>query len=324
MNMTRLRTAAAAAAALALVGGAWWVWRARSADERLAEPFLYRGTRRYLNTPAHWLRYRVTRRLETGFGRINALAVGEGDAILAAAGAQIIRMGEDGRVTARWTAGGDVRCLAAASGRVFAGVANRIEIRAADGEGVFPRIVFASNAVITAIAAGGPDLFVADAGNRIVYRCDPSGPVRGRIGAKAPGRDTGGFVVPSPYFDLALAPDGLLRVVNPGRHRIEAYTTAGDLEFAWGGGSPEIAGFCGCCNPSHIALLPDGGFVTSEKGLRRIKVYDPQGALRGVVRGTDALGEGPEPWAVAADSRGRIYAGGPESGVIERFEPAGE
>jgi len=28
-----------------------------------------------------------------------------------------------------------------------------------------------------------------------------------------------------------------------------------------------IADFFGCCNPAHLALLPDGRFVTSGKGI---------------------------------------------------------
>ena len=67
-----------------------------------------------------------------------------------------------------------------------------------------------------------------------------------------------------------MASDGLLRVVNPGRHRIEAYTFDGDLEFSWGKVSVGIEGFCGCCNPVNFAILSDGSFITCEKGLTRV------------------------------------------------------
>ena len=62
--------------------------------------------------------------------------------------------------------------------------------------------------------------------------------------------------------------------MNPGRHKIEAYTFDGELETSWGTPATTIGGFSGCCNPTHIAMLPDGSFVTSEKGLARVKVYD--------------------------------------------------
>ena len=87
-----------------------------------------------------------------------------------------------------------------------------------------------------------------------------------------------GFIVPSPYFDVAVAPDGLLRVVNPGAHRVEAYTFDGHLELSWGKRGMGIGDFCGCCNPSNIAILPDGRVVTAEKGIPRVKVYSASGS----------------------------------------------
>ncbi|MBM3243119.1 hypothetical protein FJZ31_43220, partial [Candidatus Poribacteria bacterium] len=47
--------------------------------------------------------------------------------------------------------------------------------------------------------------------------------------------------------------------------------------------SMDIDGFCGCCNPVNFAMLPDGRFVTCEKGLPRVKIYDADGTFSGVV-----------------------------------------
>ena len=63
-------------------------------------------------------------------------------------------------------------------------------------------------------------MFVADAGRRIVVRYDLEGNFVNEIGRKDEKRNIDGFVIPSPYFDIAVAKDGLLRVVNPGEHRI--------------------------------------------------------------------------------------------------------
>ncbi len=111
--------------------------------------------------------------------------------------------------------------------------------------------------VLTSIAVSKDHVFVADAGNRLVIHYDTEGKILNYIGKKDNDRNIPGFVVPSPYFDLAVAPDGLLRVANPGRHRIEAYTFDGDFEFAWGKPTARIEGFCGCCNPVNFAMLPD-------------------------------------------------------------------
>ncbi|MBU4493955.1 MAG: hypothetical protein KJ874_01485, partial [Acidobacteria bacterium] len=76
---------------------------------------------------------------------------------------------------------------------------------------------------------------------------------------------------------------------------------------SWGEASMDIEGFCGCCNPSHFAVLPDGSFVTSEKGIPRVKIYDRLGRLASVVAGPDRFDEGTKGLDTAADADGRIY-----------------
>jgi hypothetical protein len=174
--------------------------------------------------------------------------------------------------------------------------------------------------VLTSIAVSKDHVFVADAGNRIVVHYNTAGEILNYIGKKDNPRNIPGFVVPSPYFDLAVAPDGLLRVANPGYHRIEAYTFHGDLEFAWGKPTMRIEGFCGCCNPVNFAMLPDESFVTCEKGLLRVKVYDPDGSLKAVVAGPGQLAEegtcqvctspakcGSGGFDLTTDNKGRIF-----------------
>ncbi len=178
----------------------------------------------------------------------------------------------------------------------------------------------AENALLTSLAVDKHHVFVADAVNKVVLRYNRQGNLLKRIGKKDEHRNIPGIVVPSPYFDIAMADDGLLRVVNPGRHWIEAYTVDGDREWAWGKAAVSIEGFSGCCNPVSFAILPDDGFVTAEKGLVRVKVYDADGEFVGVVAGPDQLGwldplricQTPEQCSVkgfdlAVDPKGRIY-----------------
>ncbi len=188
-----------------------------------------------------------------------------------------------------------------------------------------------ADAVLTSIAVQRNDIFVADAGNRIVYRYDTTGKIKNSIGRKDQARNIPGFIVSSPYFDLAVASDGLLRVVNPGRHRIEAYTFDGHLEFFWGKFSPNIEGFCGCCNPVNFAMLKNDGFVTCEKGLTRIKIYDADGLFVGVVAGPDQFVEHDRLCGeksadcttggldVAVDGTGRILILDPNLGMVRIF-----
>ena len=175
------------------------------------------------------------------------------------------------------------------------------------------------NAWITGIAMTDKYIFIADAGQRIVWCYDPDGNFIRRIGDKNREKNIPGFVVPGPYFDLAMAPDGLLRVANPGNHQIEAYTVKGDREFAWGKFGNRLEDFAACCNPVSFAILKNGDIITCEKGVARVKIYDTFGKLKGFVADPKQLADVPLSVAsktekiqrygfdVAADDAGHVY-----------------
>jgi hypothetical protein len=192
-------------------------------------------------------------------------------------------------------------------------------------------VVPQKNAILSSIILNEGLLLCADAANGLIYRYDLQGDLVNIIGEKDPQKeDHTGFVIPSPYFDIAMASDGLLRVVDPGRHVI---TLDGHREWTWGKASPKVDGFSGCCNPVNMAILRDGSFVTAEKGLVRVKVYDAEGQFVGVVAGPDQLEwQGPlqvcdtpeqcqsRGFDVAGDETGRIYVLDTVKNVVRIFE----
>jgi hypothetical protein len=211
------------------------------------------------------------------------------------------------------------RCMALAEKQLYIGTRDRIVIADRRGKVLANWPSLGENALITGIDLDDEHVYIADAGQRIVWCFDRKGRFIRRIGDKNLEKDTPGFVVPSPYFDLAMGPDGLLWVANPGRHQIEAYTVKGDREFAWGKFGNNLDDFTACCNPVNFAILGDGSFVTCEKGIIRIKMYDAGGMLKGVVAGPEQLtggtwsiSETPEQrqrvrFDVAADAAGHVY-----------------
>ena len=267
------------------------------------------------------IRYEETSAIATRFEEPRGLAVGTQDRIFVA-GDRAVRVFDGGGARAAEIILGEApRCLTVAEdGTVYVGMRDHVEVYAPGGTRKARWESLGEDSCVTSIAVTGDDVFVADAGNRIVLWYDSSGRLVGRIGQRDESRKIPGFVVPSPYFDVAVGPDGLLRAVNPGGFRVEAYTFGGDLELWWGKPSTEIKGFSGCCNPAHFAILPDGGFVTSEKGaLRRVKVYDAAGEFECVVAGSEHFGEGTKPFDVAADSKGRVLVLDVESKVVRIF-----
>ncbi|MDF1576335.1 MAG: hypothetical protein P1P86_14190 [Bacteroidales bacterium] len=176
--------------------------------------------------------------------------------------------------------------------------------------------------VITNLAVKEDRLYVADAGNRRIVIYNREGEQTGVFEGKAESDAGHGFIVPSANFDLAVNSFGELWVVNPGKHALENYSDDGRMRGFWESMSFEIDGFLGCCNPARITTLTDGSFVTSEKGLVRIKIYDQSGTLRSVVAPPDLFngedGEAPE---VCADEHDVIYALDFEKDMVRVFEP---
>ena len=189
-----------------------------------------------------------------------------------------------------------------------------------------------TNAVFTSVAVFGDYVFVANAGGRVVLRYDSSGKLIDRIGERDQAKNIPGIIVVGPYFDLAVASDGLLRVANPGSQSMEAYTFDGDLELSWGKASNLIDGFAGCHNPVNFAILPDGRFVTCEIGLPRVKIYSADGVFESVVAGAELFPKSEEPLIlegkadfrnrgldVAVDSQGRILVLDPGEKLVRIF-----
>jgi hypothetical protein len=144
--------------------------------------------------------------------------------------------------------------------------------------------------VLTSLAVASDDVFVSDAASRQVWHFTTDGQLAGQIGQPDPARQLPGFIVPSPFFDVAIGTDGLLYIANPGAQQITTYSYEGDLGGAWGTSGSGLSDFFGCCNPAHFAILPDGRFVTSEKGIPRVKVYSAQGQFECAVAGPEQLG----------------------------------
>src|SRR5262249_17785106 len=151
-------------------------------------------------------------------------------------------------------------------------------------------------------------IYAADFGNKAVYHLDKEGKVIGQLGEKGPVAGIGKYEVPSPYFDVAIDPQGRPWVAHVGKQRLESYKEDGSLDTTWGKQGNNLQGFSGCCNRSHIAIRKDGSFVTSEKGLVRVKIHKADGELLGVVAPAKDFQKDLHGIDLAVDSKDRILA----------------
>jgi hypothetical protein len=283
---------------------------------KVANPFAY-DVSRFLTTDPKLIRYEQKRTFATPHPSPRAIALGPNGNLFIAAGKYVSEVKPDGTLIGEFALTEEARCLVVADDAVFVGSRERIEHFDLKGlrRGAWEKP--AAKSYFTSLAVGVNDLFVADAGQRLVLRYDRLGKLVARIGERNKERNIPGFIVPSPFFAVKLGADGLLRVTNPGRHRVEVYTAAGDFELAWGRAGAAIEHFCGCCNPTNLALLSDGRVVTFEKGIPRVKVHGADGAFESVVAGAESFAEnakvcGPNDCTLGgldgvADATGRIY-----------------
>ncbi len=174
---------------------------------------------------------------------------------------------------------------------------------------------------ITNMAGNGEKVYVADAGNRKVIIYNQEGEFLGEFEGKSESEAGHGFIVPSANFDLVVNDFGELWVVNPGKHAMENYSDEGRLQGFWENASFDIDGFLGCCNPARIAVMDDGSFVTSEKGMVRIKIHDQSGQLLSVVAPPRLFSEEGKAPDICCDEKGVVYALDFDRNAIRIFEP---
>lgn len=208
---------------------------------------------------------------------------------------------------------GKITSLSVYGDTVYGATTELILLYSRDGKLLEEWGPFEDNSIITSIAANKSFVVFADAGNKMVFVLTKDGRVKSMIG------QTGEkFIIPSPYFDVAIAENNTLFIANPGNRRIETRSIDGSLIGYFG--SPGLApgAFCGCCNPSHFALIP-GRFITAEKGLNRIKILDDKGEFVEFVS-SDNKFTASIPLDVASTDGKTIYAANPADSKLYVFK----
>jgi len=307
---------------ISVLGIIYFGYRALSENSGVNEdnPFEY-NIESFKESGAELLHYSEINQIPLGFQHISGIAIGLDGNIYVTGDKSILIIDNKAQAQSNISTSETAHCIAVdENGDLFLGMNDHIELYDPEGTKKAQWESPGDEAIITSITTSKEYVFVADAGNSIVWKYDKSGNILLRIGEKNEDKEIPGFIVPSPFFDVSIDPDGFLWVVNPGRHSLENYTFDGDLRSSWGEFSMEIEGFCGCCNPIHIAVLDDGKFITSEKGIARIKVYNRLGNLESVVAGPDQFMEGTKGLDLAKDSGGRIYVLDPRKRAVRIFE----
>ncbi|MFN8255471.1 MAG: hypothetical protein U0W24_07270 [Bacteroidales bacterium] len=265
--------------------------------------------------------YAETRQLEMQENNLYGIAIDKDDNVFVSAGSKILLFNNRLEKLKTFSSTDKVLCMATGDkGLVYLGCKNHIEVIDTTGNLVKKWDIIDGIPFITSIAVDKTSVFAADAGNKVIHQFNLQGEKINEIGKKDPERGIPGLFIPSPYFDVLIGTNGEVIAINTGRHSFEFYTQEGDLVKTFNKTSMSIEGFSGCCNPSNVAILSDGSFVTSEKGIERVKIHGPDGEFKCIVASPDQFKPGTKGLDLAVDSKDKIYVLDPEKKMIRIFE----
>ncbi len=204
-------------------------------------------------------------------GKLDAVAVSANGDILTGGDAFVSCYSPD--LKTKWTLKmpSRITALSADGDTIYAASAELIYLISTGGKILNEWGPYEANSIITSISASGAHIAFADAGIKRVFILNKKGEVVSMVG-----QSDNRFIIPSPYFDVALFSGNLIFIANTGNRRIETWTTDGKFLEQFGEPGTAPGAFCGCCNPAHFTVVPQG-FVTAEKGINRIKIVDQYG-----------------------------------------------
>ncbi|MFA9388411.1 MAG: hypothetical protein ACERKD_01300 [Prolixibacteraceae bacterium] len=262
--------------------------------------------------------YKESRQLKVELDEHAGLATFDGNIYLAS-NQTLMVISPDGSKISEFTIQPDARALAVNDKSIAVAYKQIIENYNLVGTLMSTTEVISDSSYFTSIVFWNNKTLVADAGKRRIYEFD--GPnlideMEGVSGAK----NLHGFIIPSPYFEVAVNNNDQLWCTNPGMHALQQYNEKGDLVDSWDKASLDIDGFNGCCNPAQFTFLPDGRFITSEKGMPRLKIYTKNGELESVIASPSKF-EGNQHAAEVATIGETVIALDFDRKMIRIFEP---
>ncbi|MGB4293397.1 MAG: hypothetical protein WBJ37_11030 [Bacteroidales bacterium] len=207
-----------------------------------------------------------------------------------------------------------VTALSADDDKIFAAVNGKVLLFDYKGNLSEEWGPYMSDSYITSLSSNDKYVVIADATNKSVIISDKYGAVQYIISG-----ETGNFILPSLYFDAHIDSRDLLYTANTGRKRIEKRKIDGAIINWFGDSGSDANSFCGCCNPSHFALYENGYFVTSEKGINRIKILDEKGKFIEFVSNKNSFAPG-VPLDIDVGGKDLLYAANPYDSKIYVFK----
>lgn len=287
--------------------------------ELTSNPYEY-SVDNYKHIDADEFCYELGAEIIADFNNLNAISIDFEDKIFIADSNTVHVFNKKLEAISKFNIESEINCIYSGDkGRIYLGIGDHVEVWSMEGKRLEVWDPFDEKSIITSIISTDLFVCVADAGKKLLLLYDHQGILIKEMGKKDGLERKLGFVIPSPYFDVDVSREGHFWATNPGMHSLEAYDFNGRMISSWKKTSMQMDGFSGCCNPTHFAFLSDGSFVTSEKGLVRIKIHEPTGDYRCAVDGPLSFDEKETGLDIAVNSEDEIFVLLPSEKKIRKY-----
>ena len=255
----------------------------------------------------------ISKELAISEGTLNAVAATAGDRIYLGGDSFVSCYDNDLKLLWNTKTDSAVTSISVSGDTLFASTMEQILVFSLEGKILNEWGPFEEDCLITSVSSNRNFVAIADAGNKIVFILDKGGEVKRMIG-----QNDHEFVIPSPYFDIAIDKDNQLYTANTGKHRIETRSPDGRIKSFFGEPGAAPGYFSGCCAPAHFTVLPDG-FVTAEKGINRIQLLNTKGEFVEFVNSKNTFTKS-IPLDLASYDGKTIYAANPADSKLYIFK----
>jgi hypothetical protein len=206
-----------------------------------------------------------------------------------------------------------VTAISVSGDTVFASTFETIMIISPKGKLLSEWGPFEDSSIIASVSANKSLVAFSDARNKTITLLDKKGIVKKIIGNSGEP-----FIIPSLYFEVELTSDNLLYIANTGKSRVEIRNIDGSILRTFGEPGTAPGEFCGCCNPAHFLIIPDG-YITAEKGINRIKILNKKGEFVEFVSSVNKFVP-PLPLDIASPDGKVIYGANPADSKLYIFK----
>jgi hypothetical protein len=257
--------------------------------------------------------WEISEELNVSEGKLKAVAVSPAGNIYLAGDSFILCYNKELKLSWKIKSPAPVTSLSFTNDSLYASTMDQILVINTSGDILNEWGPFENNSIITSVSSNNSNVAFADAGNKAIFILDKGGEVK-----KMVGRNDDQFVIPSPYFDVALGSDGLIYVANTGHRRLETRGSDGVTISYFGEPGTAPDAFCGCCNPAHF-IKTKTGYITAEKGINRIKILGESGEFIEFVSSKNDFAPS-VPLDLASADGETIYAANPSDSKLYIFK----